>query len=280
MTYQYMLPYTTRKDLNSNWCDEGVGPCDHISFPDKRLVWRNKPEVFQTMTYQYKYNEKWYDETTGPDNFVTLPDWLKAKIVAGPPIAMAEVGFKNLKWRAKPTTVWQYYYSTSKVQEECWHDEGTAPWPDLKYNALKVDKTGRSTEPWYATASTIYFYWREKPAPSVVEDVQEKPVSEAFPTTGNTIDPVKGDADENGFLQVLTDQGWELFHWTQVKDLVHKFPWRHTLLWKGPGTDEEVLENARHALSDLNRMACVPTPTNTSDLDLIEIALERFQNKL
>jgi hypothetical protein len=149
--------------------------------------------------------------------------------------------------------VMQYFYKNH------WYDENTGPFSGIKHTT-------------YVENPTVELQWREKPMNEIKD-----PTKAEFPTDGCRTIPTRRDGDKNGFVQLLTDQGWELYHWSQVSD---NQPWRHTLHWEGPGTDEDVLADATLALKQLRYVACVPSPTNQSDLDCIEEALERFRSKL
>ncbi|AEC53222.1 hypothetical protein SCRM01_276 [Synechococcus phage S-CRM01] len=57
---------------------------------------------------------------------------------------------------------YQYYYANSNVESKCWHDEGKGPFPDLVYNASKVDEHGRDISPQLANFPNLRFTWRVK----------------------------------------------------------------------------------------------------------------------
>ncbi|AEC53223.1 hypothetical protein SCRM01_277 [Synechococcus phage S-CRM01] len=163
------------------------------------------------------------------------------------------------------TKVMQYSTTVCPDGIPHWHDEGTGVYPEVKYAGWMGSSHFIAN-----LGTTVALQWRQKPMNTDLSAAE-------FPTDGCMTKPNRGDADPNGFVQLLTDEGWELYHWSQVSG---NKPWRHTIHWKGACTDEEVLADAQLALKGLRYVACVPSPTNQSDLDAIEVALERFRNKL
>jgi hypothetical protein len=158
---------------------------------------------------------------------------------------------------------YQYYYKNNKCPAGsstepdciCWYDEGTGPFSDLKYST-------------YIENPTVTLVWREKPVNKVT-----------FPTTGHNWAPTEEDADKNGYVQVLSEFGWELVYWSDWALSPGVRPWRHTMFWK-PKMNRDILEEALTSLSILKRSADAPVPIHSKHLNNIDQALKILREKL
>jgi hypothetical protein len=277
--------------------------------------------IYQYFNPMVEPQGQWFDEGTGHFSYAVFPEEEKSSNKTSWESLMIRHtnGASCLDWRIKSEKEMQYYYATGDDIEKCWHDEGTGPYPNTRFeNPIDGYKTYVEISP----ERHIVFHWREKVRENVNEDVLEPdsdsmeewvkahrdiqfkmkfPMTTAlkseeldekrkeiilqiyrcgyhtaeikhmndFPRNPHTHATTEEDADENGWVQVLTDKGWEVCFWAHVDGR----KWLHTPYWK-PETDEVVVNKALEALTRIKVSANSTTPLylGKSNRDLEKIA--------
>jgi hypothetical protein len=106
-------------------------------------------------------------------------------------------------------TIKQYYWANSEFENECWHDQGTRPWPNVQPGD-------------YLGAHKLV--WRDNPTPTSLQDNMSWPKPFVGP-------PTVYDADHMRNVQAFHEDigAWCVQDWQFVRK--HKLPWFHTPLY-------------------------------------------------
>lgn len=126
----------------------------------------------------------------------------------------------------------QYYYANHSDIEQCWHDEGTGPWPHANSLELYSDLAG----------SRMPLHWRDKPV-----DKPTWPVLQA-PFDYKDRPPTVDDADHNRNVQTFHHDigAWCVQRWEFARE--HKLPWYHTPLYFTEFKRDRVLREVADAI--------------------------------